>query len=83
MIKIIPPNRNLGCLGFCFGRLYADVYKKPHLGLYLSITNFTRIWINFKGLKYEGNLGVISILFTTKEKARMLCRGKRFIYRRW
>lgn len=37
MIKIISPYKNLGCLGFKFGKSYIDFFVQPYLGMYASV----------------------------------------------
>lgn len=50
---IIPPRRNLGCLGFSFGQdFYFDFYRSPHLGMFIQLKG-RRIWLHLNGFKAE------------------------------
>jgi hypothetical protein len=52
-MKIHPPSKNLGCLGFRIcKRLYFDFYRSPHLGMFINLVG-RRIWIHRNGFKAE------------------------------
>jgi hypothetical protein len=49
-VRIIPPWRNLGCLGFKFGKLYFDIFKRPYFGIFVKSAHL-QMWINIKACR--------------------------------
>ena len=54
-MRIIPPSKNLGCLGFRISEsLYFDFYRSPHWGAFLFLKGVGKLWIHLNGFKFDG-----------------------------
>jgi len=54
-IKLIPPRKNLGCLGLSIGEgFYVDLFRSPYLGTFWSIKGLGKLWLHPKGFRFEG-----------------------------
>lgn len=77
-MKIIPPRRNLGCLGFAIcERFYFDFYLEPHPGMFIQLYG-RRIWVHRNGFKAE--LRHTDILFRLKVSRLYPCRKHLIIH---
>jgi len=81
MIKLHAPRNNLGCAGITIGEFYADVYKHPYVGCFISIPRLAKIWLNFSSIRWEG--AIFFQLRLMRYSTAKRWRIERFYFKDW
>lgn len=52
-VAVYKPSTNLGCAGVRVGRLYADVFREPYLGLWMSWEKRWTLRLNLEAIGFR------------------------------